>query len=147
MHFLVTSFGFVFLFGLGFFQTVYFIMYVVLVDFLLTGLVSSTILWAMANKFMREPDSENVEWGYSFDVWVIWVNISLNNLLSIPHNHNFSHINAIFPPLIILHFFMLIFYKIFFSYDWFISTLLGNLLWLAAICYYTYISFLGYNCE
>lgn len=61
--------------------------------------------------------------------------------------HNFSHINAIFPPLIILHFFMLIFYKIFFSYDWFISTLLGNLLWLAAICYYTYISFLGYNCE
>lgn len=72
---------------------------------------------------MREGTSENVEWGYSFDV----------------------HINAQFPPLIILHFVMLIFYKVLFSQEWFIARLLGNTLWLLAIGYYSYISFLGYN--
>lgn len=74
---------------------------------------------------MRDGHSENVEWGYSFDV----------------------HINAQFPPLIILHFVMLIFYKVLFSQEWFIARLLGNFLWLLAIGYYSYISFLGYNSE
>jgi len=119
-----TSFGFVFMFHLGFFQTVYFILYVVFVDFLLAGVISATIMWLISNKFMREPDSENVEWGYSFDV----------------------HINAVFPPLIILHFVMLLFYKVLFSQEWFIARLLGNSLWLLATSYYIYITFLGYNC-
>jgi len=119
-----TSFGFVFLFHLGFFQTVYFILYVVFVDFLLAGVISATIMWIASNKFMREPSAENIEWGYSFDV----------------------HINATFPPLILLHFVMLLFYKILFSHEWFIARLLGNGLWLLAISYYVYITFLGYNC-
>lgn len=114
-----------FLFHLGFFQTVYFILYVVFVDFLLAGVISATIMWLVSNKFLREPNSENIEWGYSFDV----------------------HINAQFPPLIILHFVMLLFYKILFSQEWFIARLLGNSLWLLATSYYIYITFLGYNCK
>lgn len=74
---------------------------------------------------MRDQQAEVVEWGYSFDV----------------------HINAQFPPLIILHFVMLIFYAILFSKEWFIARLLGNTLWLASTCYYVYITFLGYNCK
>lgn len=122
---LVTSFGFTFLFHLGFFQTIYFIFYVVFVDFLLASLISATIMWLLSNKFMRDQQAEVVEWGYSFDV----------------------HINAQFPPLIILHFVMLIFYKILFSQEWFIARLLGNTLWLLSTCYYVYITFLGYNCK
>ncbi|CAG9804294.1 unnamed protein product [Chironomus riparius] len=118
-----TSFGFTFIFHLGIFQTLYFILYVVFVDFLLASLISASILWMFSNKFMRDGSSENVEWGYSFDV----------------------HINAQFPPLIILHFVMLIFYKVLFSQEWFIARVLGNTLWLLAIGYYSYISFLGYN--
>lgn len=64
----VTSFGFVFLFHLGFFQTIYFMLYVVIVDFLLAGVIAATIMWLVANKFLREPSAEKVEWGYSFDV-------------------------------------------------------------------------------
>lgn len=112
-----------FLFHLGFYQTVYFILYVVFVDFLLVGVITATIMWLVTNHFMREPNSENVEWGYSFDV----------------------HINAQFPPLIILHFVMLIFYKALFSQEWFVARLLGNTLWLLATGYYYYITFLGYN--
>jgi len=119
-----TSFGFVFLFHLGFFQTVYFILYVVLVDFLFVGTVSATVMWLISNRFLREPNAENIEWGYSFDV----------------------HINAVFPPLIILHFIMLLFYTILFSQEWFLARLLGNFLWLLATSYYVYITFLGYNC-
>lgn len=82
-------------------------------------------MWLLSNRFMRDQLSENVEWGYSFDV----------------------HINAQFPPLIILHFVMLIFYKILFSQEWFIARFLGNSLWLLSCCYYVYITFLGYNCK
>jgi hypothetical protein len=64
----VTSFGFVFLFNLGFFETIYFILYVVIVDFLLAGLIAATIMWTISNRFLREPSGEIVEWGYSFDV-------------------------------------------------------------------------------
>lgn len=103
----------------------YFILYVVFVDFLLASSISATIMWIASNKFMREPSAENIEWGYSFDV----------------------HINATFPPLILLHFVMLLFYKVLFSQEWFIARLLGNGLWLLAISYYVYITFLGYNCK
>jgi hypothetical protein len=68
IFFSVTSFGFVFIFHLGFFQTIYFILYVVFVDFLFAGLITATFLWLVSNNFMREPNSEMVEWGYSFDV-------------------------------------------------------------------------------
>lgn len=33
------------------------------------------------------------------------------------------------------------------NHDWFVSRFLGNTIWLMALCYYVYITFLGYNCE
>ena len=43
----------------------------------------------------------------------------------------------------ILHFIQLFFYSILISKTWFIATLFGNTLWLLAIGYYLYITFLG----
>ena len=53
--------------------------------------------------------------------------------------------SAFFPLLVILHFIQLFFYSILISQPWFIATLFGNLLWLIAIGYYLYITFLGYH--
>lgn len=95
------------------------------------------------NKYFRiNTQDQDVEWGYSFDV----------------------HLNAFFPPLILLHFFQLFFYDGkfrvgdvqtvnwllkfilgFISHEWFISRLLGNTFWLLAVLYYMYITFLGYS--
>lgn len=70
-------------------------------------------------------DDQDVEWGYAFDV----------------------HLNAFFPPLIILHGCQLFFYNGLISHEWFASRLLGNTFWLVAVVYYTYITFLGYSCK
>jgi hypothetical protein len=35
----------------------------------------------------------------------------------------------------------------FIAQDWFISRLFGNTLWLFAVGYYIYITFLGYSCK
>lgn len=35
----------------------------------------------------------------------------------------------------------------FINQDWFISRLFGNTLWLFAVGYYIYITFLGYSCK
>lgn len=122
----VTSLGFVFVFNLSFMQTIFFILYVVFVDCIFMGIIMASVMWIVANKFFKEEDQpSDVEWAYSFDV----------------------HLNAFFPPLIILHFIQLIFYKALFSQDWFIARFLGNTLWLLAIGYYIYITFLGYNCK
>lgn len=121
----VTSLGFTWVLGLGFGQTLYFLFYVVFVDCILCGIIAASILWFLANKYMRADSlAKDVEWGYAFDV----------------------HLNAFYPPLIIIHFIQLIFYNAVISQDWFISRLLGNTLWLLAIGYYVYITFLGYNC-
>lgn len=114
----------------------------------------------MLNKYFRDNNqSQDVEWGFSFDV----------------------HLNAFFPPLILLHFCQLFFYNGKFSkmlillnetvtknsnqvicttiliskinfcfsglinHEWFISRLLGNTFWLVAVLYYMYITFLGYS--
>lgn len=117
----------------------------------------ATILWIFTNKYLRSSQilDSDVEWGYSFDV----------------------HLNAFFPPLMLLHFIQLFFYNgklclvmsheylctsllivkfdqcskiIYFSglikQDWLISRFLGNTIWLMALSYYIYITFLGYNC-
>jgi hypothetical protein len=90
------------------------------------ALLVASIMWIIANKFLKEESEPlDVEWAYSFDV----------------------HLNAFFPPLIILHFIQLIFYNALFSQDWFAARFLGNTLWLLAFGYYIYISFLGYNSE
>jgi hypothetical protein len=70
-----------------------------------------------------------VEWAYAFDV----------------------HLNAFFPPLIILHIFQFVFYWVFHmrlgdsSHGWFLGLLVGNSFWVVALGYYFYITFLGYS--
>ncbi len=65
----------------------------------------------------------DVEWGFAFDV----------------------HLNAFFPLLVILHFVQLFFYHLVISREVFLATLFGNTLWLVALGYYIYITFLGYR--
>lgn len=120
----------------------------VVVDFLLAGFVSATILWIFTNKYLRSSQilDSDVEWGYSFDV----------------------HLNAFFPPLMLLHFIQLFFYNsklcaILWQFvsilspsspcstdviamNWLFSRIFGNTIWLMALTYYIYITFLGYNC-
>lgn len=87
----VTSLGFAWTLSLSIGQSIYFLFYVVIVDFLLAGFVVATILWIFTNKYLRSSQilDSDVEWGYSFDV----------------------HLNAFFPPLILLHFIQLFFYN------------------------------------
>lgn len=85
----VTSIGFTWILDLTFRQTVHCIAYIIVVDFILVGIVMTTIFWLFANRYLRQNANEaDVEWGYSFDV----------------------HMNAYFPPLVLLHFVLLVFF-------------------------------------
>lgn len=122
ISFCVTSLGFAWVLRLGIGQTIFFLFYVAIVDCILVGILVASLFWFITNRFLSR-DGE-VEWGYSFDV----------------------HLNAFYPPLIILHFIQLFFYNAIINHEWFISIFLGNSLWLLAVSYYIYITFLGYNC-
>ena len=54
-----TSFGFVWVFGLNFTQTIFFVLYVVFVDCILTGVIVASIMWMFSNKFLRDNDQVN----------------------------------------------------------------------------------------
>lgn len=86
----MTCIGFAWVLNLSFSQIIIFLLYVVFVDFIFAGMISATIFWVIANKYLTTSSTDgDIEWGYSFDV----------------------HVNAFFPPLIILHFIQLFFYK------------------------------------
>eukprot|EP00095_Tigriopus_kingsejongensis_P002403 snap_masked-scaffold934_size79169-processed-gene-0.12 protein:Tk02403 transcript:snap_masked-scaffold934_size79169-processed-gene-0.12-mRNA-1 annotation:"conserved hypothetical protein" len=121
----VSSAGFALVLNIGFWEFVKFLLYVILVDCVGVGLVVATGLWALTNRYLIKPAYRelDVEWGFAFDV----------------------HLNAFFPLLVILHFIQLFFYHILISRDLFVATLFGNTLWLVALGYYIYITFLGYN--
>ena len=108
---------------------VLFLLSLIFLDCIGCGVIVSTCLWFVVNRRLRRPNclDQDVEWGYAFDV----------------------HLNAFFPPLIILHIFQLFYYYLFhdaIGHTWFIGLFLGNTMWLAAIGYYVYITFLGYSC-
>jgi len=113
-------------FGLSFASFVGFLLWVVLVDCIAVGCVIATALWWISNNFLRTSQpfavDENVEWAYAFDV----------------------HCNAFFPLLLVLHVLQLFLIGII-NKDWFVSALLGDSLWLVALSYYFYITFLGYS--
>lgn len=121
----ISSAGFATVLGIGVIQFVKFLLYVIFVDCIGVGLLIATALWALSNRFLIKPScaSDDVEWGYCFDV----------------------HLNAFFPLLVILHFMQLFFYHLLISRAWFVATLFGNTLWLVALAYYVYITFLGYS--
>lgn len=76
--------------GLGATKTFLFILYVIFVDCLLMGLVTATVLWLLMNRFFRANQFEaEVEWGFALDI----------------------HMNAFFPPVLLLHFFQMFFYR------------------------------------
>lgn len=89
-EFSVTSIGFTWTLNLTFGQTFYCILYIVVVDFILAGLIVSTLTWLFTNRYLRERVTDaDIEWGYCFDV----------------------HLNAFFPPLVLLHFIQLLFFN------------------------------------
>jgi len=109
--------------SLTFLQYLLFMVYVIMVDVVGVGMVVATALWFLTNKFMIRPSirgTEDVEWGFCFDV----------------------HLNAFFPVLFILHCVEVV---LVLCPDIFLVTVVANLLWWMALFYYVYISFLGYT--
>ena len=121
----LTSVGFsFFILGLTFSAFLKFLLYVIFVDCIGMGLIIATLLWYLTNKYCIKPGiKEDVEWGFAFDI----------------------HLNAFFPSLVILHGVQLFIYHWMINSPRFISTFFGNSLWLCALGYYVYITFLGYN--
>ncbi|XP_017487709.1 PREDICTED: protein unc-50 homolog [Rhagoletis zephyria] len=107
---------------LGFFK---FLLWIVFIDCIFVGIIVASLFWLITNHYMKRSASvnEDVEWGFAFDI----------------------HLNAFFPPLLILHVFQLFFYNVFISHDMFLARFFGNTLWLIAVGYYCYITFLGYS--
>ncbi|XP_035215519.1 protein unc-50 homolog A-like isoform X2 [Stegodyphus dumicola] len=122
---IVSSVGFAVVLHFQFLHFIKFLLWVIFIDCIGVGLLISSCLWFVTNKYLRKPTckDQDVEWAYAFDV----------------------HLNAFFPLFVILHIFQLFFYHILISHDWFISRFVGNTLWLIALGYYIYITFLGYS--
>ncbi|XP_052674170.1 protein unc-50 homolog [Crassostrea angulata] len=120
----VSSIGFSFTLGIHFSGFLKLILWVVFVDCIGVGLVIATFFWFLSNKYMIQapPRGQDVEWGYAFDV----------------------HLNAFYPLLMILHLFQLAFLGLINGESYF-GLLFGNTLWLVALTYYIYITFLGYS--
>ncbi|KAJ8901173.1 hypothetical protein NDN08_007023 [Rhodosorus marinus] len=109
----------------GFLKAVFFS---VVIDFLLAGVVLSTIMWWVANTYLRidstgtHATEQYVEWMYSFDV----------------------HCNSYFP------FFMIVNVGQYFLLPLFLRkgmlwAIFANLLYCCAGAYYTFVTFLGYD--
>lgn len=155
---LITSAGFALVMGIGFLQYVKFLLLVVFVDCLGVGAVVATLMWFLCNRYLvrghgrvPELDPVDVEWGFCFDVHlklVGRVSSCINKIglwiLRLGFRNTFLF-SAFFPVLIVLHFVQLFFYSVLISQPWVVATLVGNLLWLVALVYYVYITFLGYN--
>ncbi|XP_006010677.1 protein unc-50 homolog isoform X1 [Latimeria chalumnae] len=121
----VSTIGFALVLEMGFIEMIKLLLWVVFIDCVGVGLLISTLMWVISNKYLiKHPGKDyDVEWGYAFDV----------------------HLNAFYPLLVILHFIQLFFIRHVINIDWFIGYFVGNTLWLIAIGYYIYITFLGYS--
>ncbi|XP_036396052.1 protein unc-50 homolog isoform X2 [Megalops cyprinoides] len=123
----VSTVGFGFVLDMGLVETLKLLLWVVFIDCIGVGLLISTLMWVVTNKYLMKHQSKDydVEWGYAFDV----------------------HLNAFYPLLVILHFLQLFFINhiVVINSDWFLGYFVGNTLWLTAIGYYIYITFLGYS--
>eukprot|EP00747_Dinoflagellata_sp_TGD_P106744 gnl/TRDRNA2_/TRDRNA2_169939_c0_seq3.p1 gnl/TRDRNA2_/TRDRNA2_169939_c0~~gnl/TRDRNA2_/TRDRNA2_169939_c0_seq3.p1 ORF type:complete len:246 (-),score=34.12 gnl/TRDRNA2_/TRDRNA2_169939_c0_seq3:114-851(-) len=98
----------------------------ILVHFVAAGALISTCAWWLADKYLRVKSvhgmEQPIEWMYAFDI----------------------HCNSFFPLFLILyvvHFFLLPFL----IQATLPATIVSNLLYAAALCYYTYITSLGYS--
>ncbi|XP_036425635.1 protein unc-50 homolog [Colossoma macropomum] len=123
----VSTVGFGLVLDMSFLETLKLLLWVVFIDCIGVGLLISTLMWFVTNKYLMKHHSKDcdVEWGYAFDV----------------------HLNAFYPLLVILHFLQLFFINhiVVIKSGSFIGYFVGNTLWLIAIGYYIYITFLGYS--
>ncbi|WAQ99049.1 UNC50-like protein, partial [Mya arenaria] len=121
----VSSVGFFVVLGLAWHEFIKFLLWMVFVDCIGVGLLVAIILWFFTNRYMliAPPRGQDVEWAYAFDV----------------------HLNAYFPLVMILHLFQLPFLNTVIIDGGFFGRIFGNTLWLLAISYYIYITFLGYS--
>lgn len=121
----VSTVGFAFVLDMGFLKMLKLLLWVVFIDCVGVGLLISTLMWFISNKYLvkRQSRDYDVEWGYAFDV----------------------HLNAFYPLLVILHFIQLFFINHVILTDTFIGYLVGNTFWLIAVGYYIYVTFLGYS--
>ncbi|CAG2256719.1 Protein unc-50 homolog A,Protein unc-50 homolog B,Protein unc-50,Protein unc-50 homolog [Mytilus edulis] len=122
---LISSIGFSVVLKIHFVGFLKLVLWTVFVDYIGVGLLIATTFWLISNKYMimAPPRGQDVEWGYAFDV----------------------HLNAFFPLLMILHLFQLVFLGPFINAGYFLGLVFGNTLWLIAIMYYIYNTFLGYS--
>lgn len=109
----------------GFFKG---ILYAIVVDFGIVGVILASLGWYLANQYLLVDNTgshttdQKVEWLYAFDI----------------------HCNSFFPFFIILYviqyFLLLIFMR-----EGFVFTLLANATYALAFSYYLYVTFLGYD--
>lgn len=118
----ISCIDFTIVLGLGFLQFIKLLFYMIFIDYIGAGLVVATVFWLVANHYLRFDRTQDVEWGYAFDI----------------------HLNAFFPPLVILHILQLFLYEGLINYSTFSARFIGNTFWLIAVGYYIYITFLGY---
>lgn len=115
----------------GVFPIIKLMVYMVLVDFLATGIVIATLGWLFANRFLRQSKQRGamsigaegeLEWAYCFDV----------------------HCNSFLFIWLCLYVVQFILLPVLNRSNW-ISLFLGNTLYLVALGYYFTITFLGYS--
>ncbi|KAF9005277.1 UNC-50 [Hymenopellis radicata] len=103
-------------------------LFMILRDYLLTGIIIATILWFTSNRLLLAPPSHStpadssVEWAYAFDV----------------------HTNAFFPLYLALYLAQLFLLPVVLKDNW-VCLWVGNTLYLAAFAQYTYGIYLGLN--
>jgi len=99
----------------------------ILRDFFLSGLIISTLLWAISNHFFTHSShthatDQGVEWQYAFDI----------------------HTNSFFPLFLNLYVLQLILAPLVLRHNW-VSLWIGNSVYLVAVTQYSYVTYLGYN--
>jgi len=98
-------------------------------DFFLISVVIATVLWLISNWILLQRSSSpssadaRVEWAYAFDV----------------------HTNAFFPLYLELYVLQLFLSPFILGYKFVGGILLGNTLYLIALCQYVYIVYVGLN--
>ncbi|KAI9338533.1 protein unc-50 [Obelidium mucronatum] len=122
----VTAVAYGIAYKLGVFGTLNLILFMGFIDFLLVGAIVASVIWFFSNNFLIQQQihsaDQAVEWAYCFDV----------------------HCNAFFPVFLITYVLQFFFIPIVTQNGW-ISLFVGNTLYLMAICYYFYVTHLGYN--
>lgn len=109
----------------GFFRGV---VYAVVIDFGLVGIIAATVGWYVANHYLlvdhagSHATEQKVEWLYAFDV----------------------HCNSFFPLFILLYV-LQYFLLLFLLQEGLVIRLLANSVYALAFSYYFYITFLGYD--